>query len=183
VMPMGRFGENVVARFLRARGCSVLPIRDIEMGDVWKGPRITGPEGMEVVSADWLVMGPKGKSCWMEVKTKRHWTWHRNTASWCTGIDQHYLDHYVIIARRSNIPVWLVFLHLDEVPSAADLEGGAPPFCPTGLFGGEVMRLAEDVHHTHSNWGKGGMAYWASSDLTRLASSAEIETFLREEAR
>jgi hypothetical protein len=181
----GRFGENVVARFLRARGNSILPIRDIDMGEVWKGPRLTGPEGMELVSTDWFVIGPQGKSCWMEVKTKARFSWHQRTASWCTGIDQHYLDHYINIARRSNIPVWLIFLHLNDSPSTADLKNGAPEHCPTGLFGGDVLHLAKEemVHHAHSNWGKGGMVYWAPKKLVRLATSEEIEVLLREERR
>lgn len=179
--PNGRLGENVVARYLRARGNSILPIRDIDMGDVWKGPRLTSPEGMELVSTDWLVIGPQGKTCWIEVKTKRRWSWHRATATWNTGIDQHYLDHYLMIALRSSIPVWLVFLHLYDLPSDADLENGAPAQCPMGLFGNDVLRLAKVVHHTHSNWGKGGMVYWAAPGLNQLASREEIETLLLQE--
>lgn len=178
---MGRWGENVVARFLRARGNSILPIRDIDMGDVWKGPRLTGPSGIELVTTDWLVLTPKGKSCWIEVKTKTRWTWHRNTARWNTGIDQHYLDHYINIARQSDIPVWLIFLHLDDAPAPEDVEYGSPAHCPTGLFGNEVLRLANLVHHPHSNWGKGGMAYWTPADLKRLASAAEMAELLRQE--
>lgn len=181
MMPDGRLGENVVARFLRARGNSILPIRDIDMGDKWKGPRLTGPEGIELVSTDWLVLGPQGKTCWIEVKTKRRWSWHRATATWNTGIDQHYLDHYINIARRSSIPVWLIFLHLDGLPSDDDLVNGAPAQCPAGLFGNEVLHLAEVVHHTHSNWGKGGMVYWAAQALKRLASREEIEALLQQE--
>lgn len=176
----GRFGENVVARIVRARGCSIVPIRDIDMREHWKGPRLTGPEGMEVVCADWLVIAPEGKTCWMEVKTKSRCSWHRFSRSWNTGIDQHYLDHYAITARRSDIPVWLVFLHLNETPSDEDVDGGAPPKCPTGLFGGEVLRLAR-VGRSHANHGKGGMVYWRMDQLTRLATDDEIAAALREE--
>jgi hypothetical protein len=150
------------------------------MGEVWKGPRLTGPEGYELVSADWLVLGPKGKCCWMEVKTKTRFSWHRYSATWNTGIDQHYLDHYINVARRSEIPVWLVFLHLDDSPAEIDAEAGAG-IAPTGLFGGEVMHLASVVHHTHSNWGKGGMVYWAAESLIRLATLEEIEKLVRDE--
>jgi hypothetical protein len=177
----GRFGENVVARFLRARGCSILPIRDIDMGELWKGPRLTGPEGMELVSTDWLVIEPEGKSCWIEVKTKARWSWHRYSSTWNTGIDQHYLDHYINIARRSSIPVRLVFVHLNDAPAISDRENGAPAHCPTGLFGGELLHLAQTVHHTHSNWGKGGMVYWAVDGLEQIATMEEIRTLLREE--
>lgn len=181
---MGRLGENVVARFLRARGNSILPIRDIDTGDFMKGPRLLAPEGMELVSTDWLVFGPEGKSCWIEVKTKSRWTWHRKTTCWNTGIDQHYLDHYVNIARRSSIPVWLVFLHLEDSPSMTDLDSGAPAHCPTGLFVGEVLHLVKEgaVHHTHPNWGKGGMVYWAAEALKQLATGEEIEKLLQQEA-
>jgi hypothetical protein len=174
---LGRFGEDVVALFLAKRGYSILSIRDIQMKESWKGPRIIDADGMELVSTDWLAIGPKGTK-FVEVKTKTRWSWHRLTSTWNTGIDQRYMEHYLAIAMKSDTPVWLLFLHLDDAPSQGDLEGGAPERCPTGLFGGDVKRLAARVHHPSGNWGKGGMVYWTPQDLTLIATREELEPFV-----
>ena len=179
-MPMpyerfGRFGENVVACWLRARGNTLLPVRDIQMGHVWKGPRMTGPEGIERVATDWLVTTPTGQVVYSEVKRKHAFSWHRNTREWVTGIDQHYLDHYVRTRQTSNIDMWLLFVHLNGEPTDADLKQGCPNCCPTGIFGAEIRTLANEVHHTHGNWGKGGMVYWTAPPLKLLATLNELQ--------
>lgn len=178
----GRFGENVVARWLRARGNAILPIRDIDMRDVWKGPRMTGPEGVELVTTDWLVTNTANrKMVYIEVKNKTAFTWHRISNEWVTGIDQRYLDHYLIVRGQSSIELWLLFLHLSEKPSRMDLNHGCPDQCPTGLFGQEISLLADAVHHTHANWGKGGMVYWGASALRRLATLADLTPLVNAE--
>jgi Holliday junction resolvase-like predicted endonuclease len=179
---LGRFGENVVAYWLQSRGNSVVPLRDIETGDIFKGPRMTGPEGIEGACTDWLCTN-RVKTVFIEVKTKRAFSWHRLRADWVTGIDQHYAEHYMMQRKNSSIPMWLLFLHLYPTPSDSDREHGCPDQCPTGLYGQEILVLANDIHHTSPNWGKGGMVYWSFPPLLKLETLEGLQPFIEKAAK
>jgi hypothetical protein len=172
-LAFGRIGENYIVRYLLRKGWSLLPVYEIETEESNKGPRLTLPDDSELVAPDCL-MFRQGRVCWVETKRKSNFTWHRNSAEWTTGIDVEYYEHYLEIRRRFGFDLWLLFLHLDPQPSAADLRYQCPAECPTGLFGGEISALKELEHHRHQNWGKRGMVYWADSVLMRLATTEEV---------
>ena len=58
--------------------------------------------------------------------------------------------------------LWLLFLHAPGAVAKDNPPGMVPP---TGLFGGEVLRLAECIDHESDRWGNGGMVYWRCADL------------------
>jgi hypothetical protein len=136
--------------------------------DTGKGPRLFLPwKRQELIATDMLAI-KDGGAFWVEAKTKSAFTLHRKTNRWTTGIDAHHWSHYLRLPDISPWPIWLMFLHYEG--QAKD----SPPGCPTGLFGGEIQYLADNIHHTHANWGRHGMVYWASDTLKRLASLDDI---------
>jgi hypothetical protein len=44
----------------------------------------------------------------------------------------------------------------------------SPSESPRGLFGNNINYLREHVNHTHQNWGRHGMVYWAIESLIKL---------------
>lgn len=177
-LELGKEGEDVVARFLQSRGWSVLQLRDIKTGELYRGPHYLNGTGMEMTSTDQFAI-KSGKARLIEVKYKTRFSWHWTTRRWVTGVDQHDFDHYMAVARHSGIETWLLFLHLKKAPSAEDLAAGCPPEMPTGLFGQKIFELAEHYHHTSSNYGKGGMIYWAPGMLLQLATAEELAPFVK----
>jgi len=164
-LPIGITGERAVVDWLRRRGWTILPAYQ-KLNDDKKGPRIIAPD-CNLVSPDMLAFrGPR--ACWVEVKNKSAFTWHRVTSQWVTGIDLHHYEHYCRIASYSDWPIWLMFL---QRPGRAK---DSPPACPFGLFGGALPKLQRQEHHRHENWGSHGMVYWAAPPLIKIAELSEL---------
>lgn len=158
-LDFGAAGESTIARWLRDRGDTVLPVYE-KILDTGKGPTLFLPHGT-LIAPDLLTWkGPR--VTWIEAKRKTAWTWHRLSRTWTTGIDlRHYVD-YLRVADETPWPVWLLFLQ----------EGGRAkdsPQSPPGLYGQNISRLRACEHHRHENWGRSGMVYWAIEDFRKLA--------------
>jgi hypothetical protein len=161
---VGKVGESLIANWLKRRGYNVLPAYEIAEPE-FKGPRILSARG-DLVAPDLLAFNfdaPKTPVLWCEAKGKAAFTWHRISSSYQDGIDkQHWLD-YLELRRRTPWDLWLLFLHAPGGLAKDNPPGMVPP---SGLFGGEILRLAERIDHESDRWGKGGMVYWRCSDLT-----------------
>ena len=175
----GKIAESQLINWLRfERGFTIIPAYEIEH-PCGKGPRVLTPH-QGLVSPD--ALGIKGADIkWFEVKHKNHFTWHRNTKRWTTGIDKHHYEDYLRVANHFGWPVWMLFLHKDPKPRADDIGHGCPAVCPTGLFCGEIVDLASKINHPSNKWGRHGMVYWAIEDaaqgrhgLRRIASVADV---------
>lgn len=158
----GKTGESAIAEFMKKRGFHVLPVYE-RTDKEYKGPAVYMADGTSLVAPDMLVFGKK--TLWIEAKHKSSFTWHRLTEQWVTGIDAYHWAQYFLVAKNSEWPVWLLFLHRDG--KAKDTPEGMKS--PMGLFGGELSKLSEKIHHTHKNWGKHGMVYWAWEDLKLIS--------------
>ena len=157
---IGRVGESRIARWLIRQGYSVLPVYEKEM-DSGKGPQLFTLD-RQLIAPDMLAFKDSDVR-WIEAKTKTVFSWHRKTERWVTGIDLKHYRHYIEVALRSPWPVWLLFLH----EQARTNEGNG--ICPTGLFGNELLCLADKENHQSDRWGNGGMVYWAHDTLKLLA--------------
>ena len=169
-LEFGKVGESDIAFWLRSKNRFVLPIYEKEI-DEGKGPRLFGPNG-EHIAPDMLVF-PEIE--WIEAKHKNVFTWHRKTKRWVTGIDLNHYRGYQETQRESGRRVWLLFLHRSSRPDDRDLKVDCPTECPVGLFGGSLDYLMRHENHSHPNWGRHGMVYWAVTTLRLLASIQEVE--------
>ena len=161
----GRAGESAIARWLKSRGASVLPVYEKVMDD-GKGPRLFTPMG-QFVAPD-LVVFKQGGVMWIEAKHKEAFSWYRIGKRWTTGIDLHHYRDYQDVARIVQCPVWLLFLHRGG--QAKD----SPSVSPSGLYGNDLAYLKEHESHTSPHWGRHGMVYWAITDLRALAPLSEL---------
>lgn len=168
-LAFGKIGESDIARWLRSRGTSVLPVYEKEI-DEGKGPQFFAPNG-EYVAPDMFCL-PQCE--WIEAKHKKVFTWHRISGTWQTGIDLRHWEEYKRVQEISKRRVWLFFLHRSNKPDERDLKGGSPSLCPTGLFGGSLDYLSRHIHHEDARWGRTGMVYWAVDTLQKLALLSEI---------
>jgi len=157
----GRKGERLIAHWLMRRGFSVLPAYAVSEHDA-KGPRVFSMEG-DLISPDLFVFG-QSKAFWVEAKSKAAFTWHRISQTYQDGIDIRCWDDYRALRERINWPVWLLFLHGPHQRAKDNPPDKTPP---TGLFGGEIERLATCIHHRSDNYGSGGMVYWCHADLCK----------------
>lgn len=165
---VGKVGESLIARWLRSRGYSVMPVYEIEIPQ-GKGPRLYAVEG-ELVAPDMLVF--KGQSVrWIEAKHKEAFTWHRITRRYVTGIDLRHYEHYLRVAAVSPWPVWLLFLQRGG--RAKDTPRDVPD-SPSGLFGNSIDKLAQCENHRHANFGPTGGVFWAHESLVQLATLDEV---------
>jgi hypothetical protein len=155
----GAVGETALTKWLNSKGWSVLPAYEKVENDN-KGPRIFSPDG-QIISPDLLAFQDE-RAIWVEAKTKSAFTWHRNTSTWVTGIDRHHYKEYLRIGKYSHWPLWILFIQESGV--AKD----SPEGSPTGLFGGEINMLSQNIHHEHANWGRHGMVYWGTPPLRRI---------------
>lgn len=171
----GQVGESRIATWMRKRGWAVLPVYELEI-DTGKGPRLFAPEGRQLIAPDMFAfkMNKAGEARWIEAKHKTHFSWHRITGRWVTGIDKRHYEDYCRVDDETPFPVWLLFLHAESKAWHKDVEMGAPATCPTGLFGRPLKQLRDCVNHMHDNWGRTGMVYWAHDSLTRLAALDEV---------
>lgn len=161
----GQVGESAIARWLRSRGWSLLPVYDIEH-HTGKGPRVFGPQGT-MVAPDILAF--RGDAImWVEAKHKTAFTWYREKEQWETGIDLCYYEDYCQIEDRFSWPVWLMFLHRGG--KAKD----SPEESPAGLFGRELRFLRESRSHLSPKMGKGGMIFWSIDQLHLLAPISDL---------
>ena len=181
-LSVGKIGESLIARYMMSRGHSVLPVYEIEKSH-GKGPQLFS-SGKELVAPDMLVF-TTGGALFVEAKHKSVFTWHRNSWEWTTGIDLRHYGDYLRVAKRTQLPVWLMFYHKSATPDPRDLQHGCPSNCPTGLFGGEIFGLVIDENHRSLPFnpgrdfvghGKSGMVYWKESSLKKIASVEDVES-------
>lgn len=166
----GRIGEGLIARWLNRRGWHVLPAYEIEIAH-GKGPRLFMADSTEAITPDLLIFKQR-QFLWVEAKSKSAFTWHRNSQTWQTGIDRRHWHEYLRVAKETQIPVWLMFLHHPD-GVAKDTPTGMRG--PSGLFVGNLEHLKSNVHHEHDNHGPTGMVYWTHSVLTLAAEYYEID--------
>lgn len=176
----GRTTESHIAKWLMARGHSIMPAYEI-IEQRFKGPQLFTGNG-DFVSPDMLVFKDDGV-VWIEAKHKSVFTWHRKTSQWTTGIDLHHYAQYMQVSKQTKLPVWVLFLHIESSPDPRDMKYGCPNRCPTGLFGGELFELVTKENHRSpglnqcdgiTGHGKTGMVYWAKKDLKRIADKEDL---------
>ena len=161
----GKAGESAIARWLRGKGCSLLPVYEKIISE-GKGPTLFPELPHDPIVAPDLLVWEGNNVRWIEAKHKHGFTKHRQTGDWVTGIDGYHFDQYLQVEMFSPWPVWLLFLQ----------RGGqtkdSPEISPEGLFGGPLRVLVGAIHHrcTADQCGKGGMVYWAREKLELLAS-------------
>lgn len=188
-LQQGRVAEGLIARWLMARGSSVMPAYEIEVHQ-YKGPQLFSAEG-EFVAPDMLAFSRNGIH-WIEAKHKSVFTWHRKTAQWTTGIDLHHYEQYQRVARITALPVWLLFYHRERTPAPRDRKHNCPAACPVGLFGGSLDYLTRNENHRTPHLdasrggvvghGRSGMVYWAEGRLKLLATVEQVQQVLAEAA-
>lgn len=172
-LAFGKTAESKIASWFRHRGHFILPVYDT-LDNEKQGPRLWGPT-RDFIAPDILVWNHKG-TYWIEAKHKTVFTWHRISKNWQTGIDRRHYHSYVGLAKEWRPwKIWLVFLHECSIPDEMDMPF-CPPECPTGLYGGELLKLTGKVHHEHENHGTSGMVYWNESDLNQLATLDEVDS-------
>lgn len=155
-----------------------MPAYEIEVSH-GKGPQLFS-QGTELVAPDMLCFTSDG-IVWIEAKHKTRFTWYRKTRNWLTGVDLRHYNDYLHVSERTDLPVWLLFYHRTATPSAEDLSHGCPEQCPTGLFGGDIKHLAQNIDHEcgpktwETGHGSSGMVYWAADALKRLAPCEDVQ--------
>lgn len=173
----GQMGESLIARWQRRQGRNVLPVYE-KVNNDYKGPRLFMAEGApapQLIAPDMLVMG-EGAFLWIEAKHKSRFTWYAKHLRFTTGIDLRHYEDYCAVEAQTGLPVWLMFLHTEGTTSSYEIQHyGAPPTCPTGLFGNQVSVLqAMEPDHISHQFGAGGMIFWNLDQLTKLATLEEI---------
>lgn len=167
-LAFGQVTESAIGRWLTGvRKAIILPAYEKEI-DNGKGPRLFMADGNDLVVPDLLVWCGDGVLRWFEAKHKTHWTWHRITSRWTTGIDLRHYDDYLQVNDLLGHDVLLMFLHVSNQPHKRDREH-CPPCCPTGLFGNRLSFLRKHENHRSDKWGKSGMVYWNSESLIKYA--------------
>jgi len=162
----GQAGETSIARWLRRRGNSVMPVYE-KVIDSGKGPQLFLPD-TALIAPDLFAF--KGENAyWIEAKHKTAFAWHRISNQWVTGIDLRHYEDYCKVDDSTPWPVWLMFLH--DGGQAKD----SPANSPSGLFGDTLDKLRTCEDHRHMNWGKSGMVYWAHASLRLLATLEEMK--------
>jgi hypothetical protein len=174
---IGRAAESLIANWLMARGNAIIPAYEIEKSH-GKGPQFF-THGSRHAAPDVMAFTSRG-IMWIEAKRKSVFTWHRITGRWTTGIDLSHYQDYIHVSRISQLPVWLLFLHLDDMPSSSDAALGCPQRSPVGLFGGSLDVLVKAENHRspplrgNSGHGTSGMVYWAHESLQLIATRDEV---------
>lgn len=167
-LAFGQLGESRIARWLRAKGYTVLPVYETEIGS-GKGPRLFLPEN-ELIAPDMLCfavdMRLGTRAYWIEAKHKTAFSWYRMGQRWVTGIDLRHYQDYVQFQLSSPWPLYLMFWH--EGGQAKD----SPP-SPRGLYGNSLKYLIEHESHRSDRHGTSGMVYWSIGELTLFDSLQE----------
>jgi hypothetical protein len=180
-LKVGIAGEHVVAAFLQAQGYYVTPAYEV-LGQNGKGPRTFGPDRAYVSPDLWCMMHRKGTTygMYLEVKTKKHFTWYRKKRRFETGIDQRLYNEYYALTQHVKMPVYLLFLHWTDEAWAVDVEKwGAPATVPGGLFFGNILEL--DTHKREGEMRQRGedrpMFYWARDRLDCMATIPQLRYY------
>lgn len=176
-LAVGQLGESLIAQWLRAKGWHVLPAYEKEI-DNGKGPRLflaTGSEASELITPDLFIM-KAGQFLWVEAKHKTTFTWYGKGGYWTTGVDRRHFADYVRVQGETAVDVWLLFLHRECITRPDDVrKWGAPPECPTGLFGRNINFLNSHQSHESPDWGPSGMIYWRPFDhLLKIAELNDV---------
>lgn len=101
----GRAGEQIVADWLKRRGCYVIPSYDYTGENGNKAPRLQGLWiGHPVPDLD---VSRNGNRFWVEVKTKANPVLWRKTGEWRHGIDARLLEHYRTVEALTGCPCYL----------------------------------------------------------------------------
>lgn len=182
-LQFGKVAEGLIAAWLQSRGNAILPAYEIEKSS-GKGPQLFCADG-DFVAPDMLVFTANGIR-WIEAKHKTHFTWHRVTGRWTTGIDMRHYHDYLMVEKQTKLPVWLMFFHSGSKPSDEDAKHGCPPECPTGLFAGKLFDLIITENHRSPRFdpsrvglvghGRSGMVYWAPDAFKLLATCDEVRS-------
>jgi len=163
----GKVGESSIARYLRKRGATILPVYE-KLIDEGKGPQLFMPD-KELIAPDMLALC-RGKAQWVEAKHKESFTKWRKTDSWQTGIDRKHYEHYCKVCDETPYPVWLFFLHKGGVAK------GCSESSPSGLFIQNLQKLRVCVDHISppDYFTKSGMVFWNINSLILFASFQEV---------
>lgn len=166
-LSIGKLGESQISNWLRfTRGMHVFPAYEKQIGE-YKGPTLFCSEGDTLILPDLLGI-TTGKLFWFEAKNKSAFTLYRKTERWQTGIEVRLYEQYQEVQRRTNIPVWLMFLQ--QGGKAKD----SPSVSPSGLYARSLEYLmAHEDHRGEFNDGT-YMVFWNEIDLLRLASLDEV---------
>lgn len=168
-LKIGQAAESAIARWLRSRGSTVLPVYE-KIIDEGKGPQVFLPDG-SLVAPD-LFTWRGEQACWIEAKHKTGFTYHQLSGRWQTGVDLRHYKEYLKVAELSPWPLWLLFLH------SGGWTKDAPEQSPDGLYGGKISKLMTiEDHRFNAPYGSGGMVYWNKDDLKFMASYDEVVGF------
>lgn len=174
----GQIAEDVVANYLRWQfKANIWPIYETEKSS-GKGPRLH-IAGKALIAPDIFAARPNGREFFVEVKHKTVFAWFRKNESWQTGIDKRCYEDYLEVRCHYNHRLWLAFLQSKDEPDPKDLQYGSPSECPTGLFVGEIRKLAKCIVPSSGKYAN-GMVYWRHRDLKRVASLVEVKRADRE---
>lgn len=181
-LAVGQLGESMISHWLRNKGWHVLPAYEKEI-DNGKGPRLflaSGGEASQLITPDLFAMRG-GQFLWVEAKHKSTFTWYGKGRYWTTGIDKRHFADYARVQETTGIDVWLLFLHRDSTTRPDDVrKWGAPPECPTGLFGRSIEYLSSHNSHDSDKWGPSGMVYWQPFEhLLKLAELSDLAQYER----
>jgi hypothetical protein len=186
-LAFGQIGEQLIARFKRSEGFTILPAYEKEL-QTGKGPRLFMPlDGKRalLIAPDMLAMRGRLEMTWIEAKHKDHFTWFAKTGHWQTGIDKRHYDDYLEVMERTQRDVLLYFLHTNDTPPRGKWANGIngrnsqPLHCPIGLFGRTLSELKLMVDHlapyTDEETGRSyPMVYWDYEDLEEIATLAQV---------
>tara|TARA_Y100000593_G_C4249892_1_gene306603 strand:- start:56 stop:649 length:594 start_codon:yes stop_codon:yes gene_type:complete len=171
-LSMGAKGEELAKAWLIHYGHTV--ISDFGSDTPFQGPRAYTPSGT-LVQPDLLAIKPDEvpPKFWVEVKTKRVFSWSRNRQVWVTGIDLDKYLHYLEVSEQTDSDVLIVFLHLQD---SSPKYPGSPWPCPVGLFWQWLDKLEEVEAYRY-----GPMVYWSAGDLERECSLDQLEDWWQQQ--
>jgi hypothetical protein len=138
------------------RGHGVMPVYECESGK-YKGPQVFTVDS-KLVAPDMMVLMGMGRTMFVESKNKSGFTWSRRHARFETGIDIRHYDDYLQIRKTTGIGLWVLFLQNGGAVKDAPAD---KPNSPRGLFGNEIMVLAQKESHRDMRHGRTGMVYWS----------------------
>jgi len=149
-LEIGQGGERALAHLLLEQGNCVQFAAEVPTNG-GRGPQIFHPRG-SLAAPDLLVFPPNSTPRFAEVKLRTNTTWHRNSGTWQTSMEERYLLQYKRVSQLSSLPVDIYIIQANSRPSGDDLSQGCPVVCPTGVFRLEVGDLTERIHH---RWQRG----------------------------
>lgn len=108
----GRAAEQAAARWIQIKwDALILPVYDYCGLEGGKAPKLQGASE-SLVTPDLLVVR-RGFS-WCEVKLKETATFFRIKGRWETGIETRLWRQYQLVAERTGVRVWIMFLHEEQ---------------------------------------------------------------------